>query len=87
MTPEMIELARHALGLPNRTRKSYRNYFTCGPGHRDYANWNTMVDQGYATCRRRSKLYAGDDIFWLTFKGARTALRPRETLDLEDFPA
>ena len=27
MTPEQRKLARHALGLPSKTNRSYRNYF------------------------------------------------------------
>jgi hypothetical protein len=29
---------------------------------------------------------SGDDVFWLTAKGARAALLPREKLAAEDFP-
>lgn len=35
MTPEQIELARHALGLTNGRRQSCRNLFATGPGHSD----------------------------------------------------
>lgn len=85
MTPEQIELARHALGLDDRRKQSYRNRFCAGPGHDDYAAWVAMVADGNAE-QHKSKLYAGDSMFFLTKAGATAALRPGETLDPEDFP-
>ena len=35
MSAAQIELARHALGLPNKMRMSYRNRFVAGHGHVD----------------------------------------------------
>lgn len=66
MTPEQIELARHALGLPNDRRRSYRNRFVTGPGHSDYDNWMQMVAAGNARRRSGNQLTGGDDFFWLT---------------------
>lgn len=86
MTPAQIELARHALGLPNKRRHSYRNHFTAGIGHPDFANWIDMTVKGYARRWINSRLAGGDDMFWLTPEGARLALQPGETLDAEDFP-
>jgi hypothetical protein len=85
MTENQKELARHALGLPNRKRTSYRNYFFAGPGHTDYPEWVAMVEQGDAIRRSGSDL-SGDDVFYVTGKGARAALLPREKLAVEDFP-
>lgn len=87
MTPVQIELARHALGLPNRNKKSYRNHFVCGPGHSDYDNWQAMTAAGMAKTRKGNALSGGDDWFWLTLEGAHNALRKGERLDLEDFPS
>lgn len=86
MTPAQIELARHALGLGNGRKVSYRNHYVTGPGGEDYAEWQAMVVMGYAKHRSGSALSGGDDIFWLTATGARAALRLREKLDPEDFP-
>lgn len=86
MTPEQIELARHALGLPNRQRKSYRNRFVAGPGHGDYMQWVQMVVSGIAEQHTVLGLAGGADLFVLTTVGASMALRPREKLDREDFP-
>jgi len=84
LTPTQIELARSALGLPNRRRTSYRNRFVAGVGRPDYADWLAMSDAGLAK-RFSTALYGGDDLFMLTRKGAEAALRPGESLDPEDF--
>lgn len=87
MTPRQVELARHALGLPNKRRRSYRNHFVAGRTHEDYGDWTAMVAAGFARQKSGSALSGGDDFFWLTEAGARRALKARESLDLEDFPA
>lgn len=87
MTPEQIELARHALGLPNKRRQSYRNHFVCGQGHPDWENWQDMVAAGLAKTRKGNALTGGYNWFWLTLDGAHNALRKGERLDLEDFPS
>ena len=87
MTPRQIELARHALGLPNRNNKSFRNRFIAGLQHPDYADWFGMVLDGNAEWRSGEKVPFGNDwLFWLTPAGAQKALRPGEQLDKEDFP-
>ena len=85
MTPTQIELARHALGLPNSQRRSYRNYFTAGPHHRDFADWADMVSAGDAITEKRDD-FGGDHLFWLTLTGARKATVPGEEIDYSDFP-
>lgn len=85
MTPKQIELARHALGLPNKARKSYRNHYVTGGGE-DYAEWMSMKEDGNARHTKGNQLTGGEDLFWLTAKGAALALKPREKLDAEDFP-
>lgn len=88
MTPEQRSLARHALGLDGKRKMSYRNRYVTGPGGKDYAAWNSMVDQGLAERRGGSTIpYGGDDLFWLTPTGAALALLPGERLDPEDFPS
>lgn len=89
MTPKQRKLARHALGLPNRARRSYRNRFVatyCEGG--DYDQWSEMTDAGLA---ERAPVLTGSQgrkraRFWLTEVGARAALDPGETLCREDFP-
>ncbi|ABN78396.1 hypothetical protein Rsph17029_3300 [Rhodobacter sphaeroides ATCC 17029] len=87
MNPRQIELARHALGLPNRRGQSYRNHFVTGPGAADYDEWEAMVADGLAKKHRASALSGGDPVFILTPKGATAALKRGERLDPEDFPA
>ncbi len=86
MTPDQIELARHALGLGNGRKVSYRNHYVVGAGCPDYDNWQAMVAAGEARHRSGSPLSGGDDVFWLTEVGARAALKRREKIDPEDFP-
>jgi len=86
MTPRQLELARHALGLPNRWRCSYRNYFVAGPGGQDHEEWLVLVGAGFARQRSGSVRTGGNDLFWLTRAGAEVALKRGERLDLEDFP-
>lgn len=85
MTPEQIELARHALGLPNKQRVSYRNRFIAGPGHSDYDNWMQMTADGNARRQIKPKDFGGDDYFRLTLSGAVLALKPGESLDPVNF--
>lgn len=86
MSPEQRELARHALGLPNKRRRSYRNHFVTGEGSTDHPHWVAMVGAGEAWRRPGSPLTGGDDLFGLTRLGAEAALDKREGLDPEDFP-
>jgi len=78
-------LARHALGLDGRRRRSYRNHYVVGSGD-DHAAWLGMAERGLARRRQGSDLFGGDDCFWLTRAGAEAALNPGEDLDEEDFP-
>lgn len=86
MTPKQIDLARHALGLPNEGMRSFRNSFVAGPGHPDYDDWLAMTKDGNAVrCDGATLEFGGDDLFHLTRKGAEAALE-RETLDPAGFP-
>ena len=85
MTDEQIELARHALGLPNKRNRSYRNHFVASAGHADFNNWADMVEKGFARSRKGSQLSGSDPVFWLTWAGASRALRRGELLDPDDF--
>lgn len=84
MTPKQKELARHALGLPNKARKSYRNRYVCPE---DDLHWSDLVAKGMATMRPAATLpFGGDACFYLTEEGAKAALEGREKLCPEDFP-
>lgn len=85
MSQRMRFAARHALGLPNKRRQTYRNHFVAGEGHADWHDWMLMVAAGLATKHRPGVLSGGDDVFTLTRAGAEMALHNRERLDPEDF--
>lgn len=83
LTPAQRRLARHALGLPNRRRISYRNHYVAPyvPGG-PFDVWNDMVCRGLADSISRR----GTVRFWLTRLGATLALEPGERLCPEEFP-
>lgn len=81
-----IELARHALGLPNKRGQSYRNRFLCSAPGANFRAWSAMVGDGDATMAQRVKEFGGSTWFHLTQQGAEKALLPGETLCPEDFP-
>lgn len=84
MDAKQKELARHALGLPSKSKRSYRNHFVIGE---DDPDWMEMVAMGWATMRKAATLpFGGSACFYLTEAGARLALNRREKLDPEDFP-
>jgi hypothetical protein len=84
MTPEQRELARHALGLPNKQKKSYRNRYVCEESD---PVWSEFVRLGWATMRPAASVpFGGCAIFYLTKAGAELALDKGEKLDPEDFP-
>lgn len=86
LSDQQRELARHALGLPNKRRRSYRNHFVTGEGSSDFSHWLIMAEAGLARRHKGSPLTGGDDLFRLTTAGAKLVLNPREKLDPEDFP-
>lgn len=87
LSEAQTELARHALGLPNKRRRSYRNHFVVGEGGADHDEWVAMTRNGFAALvRRGGALTGGDDLFRLTLAGAQLATNPGESLDPEDFP-
>lgn len=86
MTERQRELARHALGLPNKKNVSYRNHFCIGVGADGHADWESLVSQGLAV-KRTSKLWGGDDMFHLTLKGALMARDTKEHISREDAEA
>lgn len=84
LTSKQMTLARHALGLPNSKRTTYRNRYVCQENDSD---WQDMVARGMATMRRGETLpFGGDACFYMTRQGAEAALELREKLCPEDFP-
>lgn len=87
MTPKQRELARHALGFPNKRNVSYRNHFCAGAGSDDYAEWEAMVAAGLAIKRTAPHCGPNDALFHMTFKGALEARDTKEHLSPEDCAA
>lgn len=83
MTPNQIELARHALGLPNKKNTTNRNYFCTGSGSTDYADWEAMVASGDAILRITPH-FGGDNLYHLTMKAALSVRGPKEHMSRED---
>lgn len=83
MTPEQRRLARHALGLPNKGRRSYRNRFICSATTPNGFEWLGMVAKGWAKIDPDPRAL---DFFWLTPAGTLMVLDKGERLDPEDFP-
>lgn len=83
MTERQRQLARHALGFPNKKKRSYRNHFCAGVGHVDYEDWVAMVTNGDAV-KRDGPHWGGDSMFHLTLQGALQARDPKEHLSRED---
>lgn len=82
LSPTERDRARHALGLPNSRRRSYRNRYFASPGGESHAIWSALVARGLADTSRAPR----NDFFCLTRVGAEAALDDGETLDPEDFP-
>jgi hypothetical protein len=82
LAPDERRLARNALGLPNRRRRSYRNHFV----RQTDETWERMVEAGFATVHRSGEP-GGMHTYRLTRAGAGAALDPGECLDPEDFPS
>ena len=79
-TPKEWRLARHALGLPNANKVSYRNRFMAGGA--DRKAWLGMVARGFAETDFVPHVL---QFFRLTKAGALAALEPGERLSAEDF--
>lgn len=84
MDVEQLTLARHALGLPNHGKRSYRNRYFAAPRTSQAEAWRRLVEADLASFVGRE----GSSMrFCLTEAGARAALKPGERLDEEDFPS
>ncbi len=83
MSPTQREMARHALGFPNKKNTSNRNHYCIGEGGDGYDEWLDLVAKGLAI-RRKVPHFGGDDLFYLTLKGALMVREPKEHLSRED---
>lgn len=69
-----IELMQHALGISERNRTPYRNYFLAGEGHTDNENWKELVSDGFATSRPAPDFAGGGTLYHVTEKGEAAAI-------------
>lgn len=83
ITPKQRELARHALGLPNKQNTTYRNHFCIGKGGDGYEDWEALAAQGAAVKAVGGVNWSGD-FFYLTLEGAKAVLLPKEHISRED---
>lgn len=83
MNSRQLEMARHALGLPNRQNTSYRNHYCIDKEGDGYADWEDLVSKGFAVKATGGKQWSGD-FFYLTLTGAKAALLPHEHISRED---
>lgn len=86
LTAEQKKLARHALGLVDGNKKSYRNRYRAPYIGAAAVAWHQMKDDGLATCDPAPAGSTLGPMFYLTEAGARLALEPGESLCREDFP-
>ena len=93
MTPEQRKLAHHALGLPNKTNRSYQNYYSVREVMPAHAVWDSMVKTGWSEIVAKYSLdflsnspTLRGHMFRLTRAGALLALDEGESLNPEDFP-
>ncbi|EPH1406029.1 hypothetical protein MMK79_004767 [Klebsiella oxytoca] len=69
-----IELMQHALGINERNRTPYRNYFLAGDGHADNEMWEKLVSDGFATSRPAPDFVGGGVLYHVTDKGEELAI-------------
>lgn len=84
MTASQREMARHALGFPNKKNTSNRNHYCIDPGGDGHDEWLDLVSHRLAVKRNTRAIYDGDDTFHLTLKGALMVRESKEHLSRED---
>ncbi|HCR9764906.1 TPA: hypothetical protein OPR05_003612 [Citrobacter koseri] len=84
-----IELMQHALGINERNRTPYRNYFLAGDGHTDNSKWQALVADGFATSRPAPDFAGGGTLYHVTEKGEAAAIcalpEPKKRTRYEDY--
>lgn len=84
-----IELMQHALGISERNRTPYRNYFLAGEGHTDNVKWEELVSDGFATSRPAPGFVGGGTLYHVTEKGEEAAIsalpEPKKRTRYDDY--
>lgn len=74
-TQHQIGLLQHALGINERRREPYRNYFLASGSHSDNADLEFLVSAGLMTSRAAPSFCAEDDVVYhVTDAGQAIAL-------------
>jgi hypothetical protein len=87
ITETQRNLARHALGFPNKKNTSFRNRFCIGKGGDGYEDWEDLVSKGLAIkCvgADHGRPWGDSDMFYLTLEGALMVRGPKEHISRED---
>ena len=69
-----IELMQHALGISERNRESYRNYFLASKDSPDDLAWQELVVNGLATSGKAPEWSCGDVVYQVTEAGKTIAM-------------
>lgn len=80
MTEHQRQLARHALGLPNKQNANCRNHFCTKAGCTDFEEWESMLAEGVAVVGRARAGSSDYDVYWMTARGAMLCLEGKEQL-------
>ncbi|MDW2743678.1 hypothetical protein [Atlantibacter subterraneus] len=69
-----IELMQHALGVSERHRESYRNYFLASKNSPDDLAWQALVANGLAKAGKAPEWSCGDVVYQVTEAGKTVAI-------------
>ncbi|MDU7096891.1 MAG: hypothetical protein E6314_00225 [Enterobacter sp.] len=69
-----IELMQHALGVSERNRESYRNYFLASKDSPDDLAWQALVANGLAKAGKAPEWSCGDVVYQVTEAGKTVAI-------------
>lgn len=69
-----IELMQHALGISERHRESYRNYFLASADSPDDLAWQALVEHGLAKADKAPDWSCGDVVYQVTEAGKSIAI-------------
>lgn len=69
-----IDLMQHALGVSERNRESYRNYFLASKDSPDDLAWQALVANGLAKAEKAPEWSCGDVVYRVTKAGKTVAI-------------
>ncbi|WP_145538472.1 hypothetical protein [Yersinia alsatica] len=69
-----IELLQHTIGVTEKKREPYRNYFLVGDEHSDNADLKQLVAAGYMTAHPAPAMWGDGTVYCCTPKGSTLAI-------------